>query len=545
MSGKRIALTSAFLILAGMLLIGNSATLAAPGATPAATSAATVAAGTCSKAPALRLKIGDMAQVTAPNITSLPGAFLKEQPDHLLPVLRYLPVSTVVQITDGPKCDKGGDQWWSVKLGDLKGWMTETSGQTYILTPATGTASTPVPSTLLNALRCIKPNTPPAAPKSGDPTLRVIFGTADGDLDYSDNGGPAQAITHFSPALLSVDLSPDGSAALVVNHNGVYWVDVLTGQTIMVADSNTFQLPENSWPVRARWRPDGRGAAVEIEDNRNNVQSFAVWNMSLDGSLLPFRVDTGGQPTDSLRLSPQRDQLIVLSASDFSMLAKTSSDEPKRLLEYTPLKEATDAKDIFIPAVSWEASGKGFYTYIPVGDFGTDDDPIAGHVWYVPIQGETKDMGKPADVKPTDYVIPSPDGKNALVGNNATGWTIQSLEAGSILQTLPSNASIFDWTPDGKGVVFVSSAGKASFLGVDGGNTSSFVPAINDLFDLRWLPDGTMLYLARGKDEKLTFSIQKPGKDPVFMGIVGTTSDYRAALFEGTPTAAKPLEACK
>jgi hypothetical protein len=504
----------------------------------------------CDGLPESRLETGGQASVVSSTWPDLPGLFLKPEPVRGGPVLRYLPLGTVVTIDDGPTCSLEGERWWQVTVGELKGWTTETSGQTYLLEAFEGEPQAPLSSTTLPLLYCIRPElgTPAPTPTpdpAGAPVVRAIIGSPDGTLQYSDNGGTPRVVAQFDPPLLSVDLSPDGTAALATNYNGIYWVDLLIGQVVLLADSTTFGLIEGAWPTRAMWLPGGRAATVEIVDSRDNTYNFPVWALPVGGIGEPFRVDIGNVPQNAVRRNPQRDAAIMISANEIIHYPANIADEPPALLEYVPRFDEGDARDLLTPAVSWAPDGEGYYTYIPVSDSAPPDDEVGGHLWFVPLEGEKEDLGELPNIGAADYVIPSPDGKSILVGSGSS-WRIQSPETGEPLLILPPVQFLFDWTPDSKGVVYTTTEGRISYLGIDGTTTSALVPAAADnLFSINWLADGTTLFVARGADDQFSFSIQRPGQDALFIGLVNTIYAYDTGVFPTAPGLATPPQACE
>lgn len=507
-------------------------------------------ADACSGLPESRLDKGGQASVVSATWPDIPGLFLKPQPSREGPVLRYLPLGTVVTLEDGPQCSFDGERWWQVTVGELKGWTTETSGETYLLEPFEGEPPTPLPSTTLPLLYCIRPDlgTPvptPTLDPAGAPVVRSIIGTPDGTLQYSDNGGTPRVVAQFDPPLLSVDLSPDGTSALATSYNGVYWVDLLIGQVVLLADSTTFGLSEGAWPTRTLWLPGGKAASVEIVDSRDNTFNFPVWELPVGGIGEPFRVDIGNVPQNAVRRNAQRDTAIMISANEIIPYPANIADEPPALLEYVPRFDEGDARDLLAPAVSWAPDGKGFYTYIPVSESAPPEDQVGGHMWYVSLDGEMEDLGELSNVGDTDYVIPSPDGKKILLGSGSS-WRIQDPVSGDTLLILPPVQFLFDWTPDSQGVVYTTAEGRIAYLGIDGTTSSPLVPpAADNLFSINWLADGTTLYVARGADQQLSFSIQAPGEEPVFIGLVSTIYAYDTLVFSTAPGLATPPQACE
>src|ERR1041385_5270482 len=75
----------------------------------------------CSKAPASKLKPDDTALVVSPTDkkSAYPSGFLKAKPDTTSPVLRYLPLGTVVSVVEAAQCGDGNANWIKVKLANL------------------------------------------------------------------------------------------------------------------------------------------------------------------------------------------------------------------------------------------------------------------------------------------------------------------------------------------------------------------------------------------------------------------------------------------
>jgi hypothetical protein len=505
---------------------------------------ATVPENVCENAPALQLRLGQQAKVVASNDPNLPGAQMKAQPDFTLGVGRYLPVDTVVTVADGPTCDDQQNQWWKVRVGQLEGWVTETFGSTYILEPLEGDATVTLATTIMVPLACIAPNDPNDPPTPDVPMLRVIYVKPDGSVIASDNGDTGgRQLARFEPPPTNVDLAPDASAVIVTNRNGIYWVNAKSGETVMLADGASLGLAPVSWPNRALWEPDGRGLAIEVEDRSTGVVSYGIYRFPVDGKDSLFRVDTGAQPPNSIRRSPTSDKMVVLSANDVIPFPNSSEDDADPLITYTPISEVEEASGIYSPAITWSSDGAGFYTYIPAGQFTAPDDPIANHLWFVPLDGEPKDLGIPPNVAQGEYVIPSPDGLKLMLGRGAT-WRLQDVATGNLLATVPPIEYLFDWTPDSKGAIYTSPNSIASFIGIDGNTTSSYLPTgIQNLYGIRWLADGTLLYLVE-KVEGYQIGIQQPGQQPVILGDITGTDAFSGAVLPGVPADAKTPKRC-
>ncbi|HLY25658.1 MAG TPA: hypothetical protein VKQ72_04920, partial [Aggregatilineales bacterium] len=333
----------------------------------------------CPKAAPARLAVGSKGQVIAPSSKALtyPTAFLKPDTTHTSSVLRYLPVGTVVDVTGGAQCGDDGNRWWKVKLGDLTGYIEEAIGKDYVLAPAQNgeTGASPLPTTTMVALVCIAPRTTPtkttiqsaaasptqtlaftatpsvaatvAATVSSKitptvtPTLtltptpevsptatldpsksvsRVAYATSDGAVYVSDNGGAGRTLNRFDPPPLSVDLSPDGTAVLVANYNGLYWIDATNGNTVLVDDPLKFGLAEEAWIDRVSWLPDGLRAAVETTKIDTGTLVFSLWEAPLDGSAFPYEVDTGAQYSSQfvsgIQRSPSGQKSVLLSTNN-------------------------------------------------------------------------------------------------------------------------------------------------------------------------------------------------------------------------------------
>ncbi|MFN8420881.1 MAG: hypothetical protein U0528_16810 [Anaerolineae bacterium] len=503
----------------------------------------------CENAPALQLKPGQQAKVVALNDPVLPGAMLKPQPDPEAPVIRYLPLDTPITVLHGPECDVSDSQWWFVQVGNLQGWLTETQGQTYILEPAEDDVESPttLDSTTMLPLNCFQPSDPAAPPDPGIPLLRVVYANEEGKVFVSDLGAAGREVAQFNPMPTSVDLSPDGTAIAVTNENGIYWIDAETGNVVMLADGPTFELPLNAWTNRALWLPNGRGLAVEVEDRNGGINSFGIYSFPTDGTSQFFRVDAGAQPANSLRLSPPGNRLVVLSANDISTFPTNIDDDKNLLLEYTPVNEEEDALRIFSPAISWSVDGAGFYTYIPAGVLTAPDDPVANRLWYVPLDGTpAKDLGVPPGIAVGEYVIPSPDGKNLLLGRGFN-WRIQSVDSGEVVRTVPPIEYVFDWTPDGKGVIYTTPDSFSAYIGIDGSTETPYLSSrVQGLYNVRWLPDGTALYLARTDTSETSFAlgIQIPSKAAVTLDTVAGSNSYGAAVLPGIPGTARTPQKC-
>ncbi len=556
---KRWIIVACLLFISFTLAVAPIYALQAPTPTPGPD---------CSKAPVSKLTPNSKALIVSPTDKKFayPSAFLKVNADSVSPVLRYLPLGTVVDVVEAPKCGDGNANWVKVKLANLTGYIAETSGKDYVMTPYAGAnAPAPLASTSMDTMVCIAARKTPeptplgtasateAATQEPSPTptidpskavTRVIYAAADGTLSISDNGGPGHAITRFDPAPLNIDLSPDGTAAFVVNYNGLYWVDVLTGKTLLIADAQKLAVGQGGWIDKAAWLPNGSAGVIEITQIQNTVVSYAMQQVPLDGSFPPFGIDAGAQWTNGIQRSASGQQIVRLSTNDISRYPKTSSQDAEDLLQYVPKMSEGDNSLPTLPTLSWDPDEKGFYTYIPISDQAPEQDSVGGHVWYVPMQGPAQDLGKPPKLVPADYVIPSGDGKTILVLHQ-TVWTIRDSQTGDIVQTLPPVNAMFNWTPDYKGVVFRNQKLETVYLGVDGATSSPLVPAANSLADIKWLPNGTILYTAIGKDKKLSFSVKQPDKDPVFLGLVSTVDAYTARTLPGTPGAASAPLACK
>jgi hypothetical protein len=522
----------------------------------------------CAAAPAARLKKGDKAKIINPNAKDLPGGFIKVNADRVSPVLRFLPVGTVVDVLDGPICGPEGDRWFSVKIGDVTGYMAEANGKEFALEPFSGgDAPTLQPSTTMAVLECIAFNTAmptitptnvptepagptptfdpalptatyiPAPAKTGQEVTRVAFGNAAGEVQVSDDGQVGRVIAKFDLVPLSVDLSPDGSAVLVATLNGLYWVDVQTGNTVMVADGPKFALREGGWVNSVRWLPDMRGAAVEVVERLNGIVSYGVWSVPLDGTFPPFRVDTGSQAPGGILRSPRNGTVLMLSANDISPFPVNATEITPALLEYVPRMPEGENQVPVMPAVTWNADDTGFYTHIPISDLAPEDDNVGGHIWYVPLNGPAVDLGKLTQLNPIDYVIPSGDGLYFMSGRGAT-WTIRDTKTQQVVQTLPPVTGLYNWTPDNKGVVYKDQNNETKYLGVDGGTESPYIPSLTNLYDIRWLSDGSPIYTAIGGDKKLSLSVKPQGKDAAFLSIVPTLGGFSGRVIPTKPTQA-------
>lgn len=507
----------------------------------------------CLGLPESRLQPGSFARVVGNSrmkAAAPPGAYLKSNAARGGLVLRYLAQGTLLRILPDsqPLCTIDGDRWWAVEVDGRRGYVTESVGQEYVLEPHTGIPPTPAPSKLTTVLTCVRPylDPPPPTPTAAPDSplfFRAVFGSDDGTLQLADQGGFPRLITRFDYPPLSVDLSPDGAAALVLTYNGVYWVELLTGKVVYFADPTRFGLSEDMWFVRAQWTPQGDAAAVELVDTRDNIYTFPIWNISLTGQGAPFQVDTGKEPPFSVRRSPDRGWLVILSANDIVPYPRNFVDEPPPLLEFVPTSAEGDGRSIVPASLTWVADSSGFYAYTPKSEDAPPDDPFGGRLFFVPRSGTAQDFGALPNIPPNAEVIPSPNGLWLLVRTGET-WRIQDRE-GQVLQTLPPGSTPFGWTPDSAGIGFRTDQGKAGFLGVAGEAESSYMPSVDNLFTLTWLPDGTALYTVRGADGKLTLSAQPLNGQPFYIGIVAGEFAFSAAVFNAAPGLARPPRPCE
>ncbi len=507
---------------------------------------------TCLGLPDSRLRGGSFARVVGNSRfkeEAPPGAYLKSNAARGGLVLRYLAQGALLRVAEDaqPFCTLDGDRWWAVEVDGLRGFVTESVGQRYVLEPYTGVPPTPAPDGRNTVLTCVRPYldppppTPTAAPNA-PPYFRAVFGGEDGTLQYADQGGFPRLITQFDYPPISVDLSPDGSVALVLTYNGVYWVEILSGKVIYFADPTRFSLAEDAWFTRAQWTPQGDAAALELMDTRDNIYTFSVWNISLTGQGAPFQVDTGKEPQFSVRRSPDRRAMIVLSANDIVRYPRNFVDEPPPLLEFVPASGEGDGRSIIPASITWMADSSGFYAYVPKSEDAPSDDPFGGRLFRVPLEGAAEDLGALANLPRGAEVIPSPKGDLLLV-RAGEQWRLQTI-SGQVRQSLPEGSTIFGWTPDGLGIAFRSADGKPAYLGADGATESPYLPLVDNLFTLEWLPDGTALYTVRGADGKLTLSAQPLGGAAQYIGIVAGRFAFSAATFNAAPGLARPPQPC-
>lgn len=495
----------------------------------------------CETSPATRLQIGDTARVLSAN-QNAPGLLMREEPGAQSRVLRYLPADVELSILSGPECTRTGDQLWLARIGTINGWVTETSGDDYLLEKAEGEPEAAPSALTLDALACIKPIEAPAAPISGDATRRVVFAAPTGDILLSDNGADSRVIARFAPPPTGIDLSIDGGSALITTPNGVYWLNLNDGTPTLIADSGTFNLGGGARPIRATFLPDNLHIVVEIENRDNNIVTFQVEIMPLDGGA-PFRADTGAQPADSLRRSPNRQSAVLLSANDFSLSPLNEDDNNESLLTFTPLNDDGDARNTFMPAVSWTQNGGQFYTFIPKSAFAAAEDEVGGAVWQVGLDGKATSLGRPANIGANDYVIPAPDGTAILAGSFAA-WAIRDLE-GTSVQALPVPQYIFDWTPDAQGVIFTDGTAKASYLGKDGSRTSAYLPNTSNLFGVEWLSDQSIVFITRDAEGLTRLNIQPAGGEPKALGDLVGTDSYSGLALSGAPSAGISPVSCR
>lgn len=500
---------------------------------PTSTPFGTIPEQVCPDAPLLKLRPGLTAQIVALADETLPGAPLLTDPDLTSFIKRYLPLKATASVVSPPQCVEGQQMWFVQVAPGLNGWLAETSGDRVLLEPFSGEPPPLTATTALQPLNCVRigESTPPVP---GSALTRIAYAGADGTLYVADNGGAGRPLAQFDFPPTSVALSPDGAAVAVTNQNGLYWIPVEAGDPLLLTDGAPLDMRGRARVLRAYWLPGGRALALEVQDTNGESPVYQIWSFPGDGSAT-FRVDIGAQPPNSVRLSPPGNRMIVIAANDISPFPANISDDANPLLEFVPVNEDDSADAIYVPAITWSADGLGFYTYIPAGPLTPPDDPIARHLIYVPLEGKYKDLGIPGNVVPGEYVIPSPDGKTLLLGF-AASWRIQAADTGRVLVQIPQLQFLFDWTPDGKGTVFTYPNGIAGYYGLDAATTSPYVPAqVTGLYGIRWLNDGTILFLTRDENGKLFLNAQLPGKDKLELGELSALDAYSAAILPGAP----------
>ena len=94
-------------------------------------------------------------------------------------------------------------------------------------------------------------------------------------------------------------------------------------------------------------------------------------------------------------------------------------------------------------------------------------------------------------------------------------------------------------------MVYATKDGGVTYQGLDSTDTQSpYVPNATNIDDLKWLGDGTILYIVQGKDNKFNFSVQAPGGTAKFMGLLNTDYSYAAIQLTTTPDKATPIASC-
>ena len=143
--------------------------------TTAALTQAPSQADQCAKASPPRLKAGDRAKISKPSSPVFPGAYLKLNPDRVGPVLRYLPLNTVVDVVAGPRCGADKGYWYQVKYGDLTAWVAEVVGKDYAIDLSTDPASKPISTTAASTMLCIRSSAAPAVTTIGPAEFDEFF----------------------------------------------------------------------------------------------------------------------------------------------------------------------------------------------------------------------------------------------------------------------------------------------------------------------------------------------------------------------------------
>src|SRR5258708_15450500 len=92
-------------------------------AASADTSARAQQAGACPKALTPRLKKRSQAKIVTASSLDIPYAFLKAQPDHDGPVLRYLPIGGLLYRLYCPHCRRERHHLWYLNVGAPPGFL--------------------------------------------------------------------------------------------------------------------------------------------------------------------------------------------------------------------------------------------------------------------------------------------------------------------------------------------------------------------------------------------------------------------------------------
>jgi eukaryotic-like serine/threonine-protein kinase len=298
--------------------------------------------------------------------------------------------------------------------------------------------------------------------------------------------GEARRITNDLNDYTGVSISADSTAMVTVQvtANSNLWVAPNGDAT----RAKQITSGSNSYDNSLSWTPDGKIVYVTGANGPPDV-----WIMDSDGK--NQRQLTSGAGVNIFSSVSPDGRFILFDSSRHSSTLNTFNVW-RMNIDGTNPKQLTFGGSEYFPVSS--ADGK-WVIYNTLLDNGKPS------LWRAPIDG-----GDP--VRLTDYVSArpaiSPDGKFIACqyhDNQPTSpvkIAIVSIDGGQPIKVLNKQSSLFEWSSDGKAVIYLDTKGGVSNLWsmpVDGGATRQLTNFNSDLiFTFDWSPDGKQLACARG-----------------------------------------------
>jgi serine/threonine protein kinase/dipeptidyl aminopeptidase/acylaminoacyl peptidase len=299
---------------------------------------------------------------------------------------------------------------------------------------------------------------------------------------------------------------PAGAARRVTNDlNNYAGVSISSDSTAMVTEQS--EVNSNLWVA-----PGGDAArARQITSGSNSYENALSWTP--DGRIV-YVTDANGPPDIWIMDSDGRNQKQLTSDAGVNIFSAVSPDGRyivfdssrsggfstfyvwRMNIDGTNPKQLTYGANEYFPACS--PDGKWVY-YTPINDSGKPS------LWRVPIDG-----GDAARL--TDYVsvrpAVSPDGKLIACTyhdgqpTSPTKIALVPSEGGQPARVLDLQASLYQWSWDGKAIIYLDTKGGVSNLWsrpIDGGPPKQLTNFNGDrIFTFDWSRDGKQLVCARG-----------------------------------------------
>ncbi|MFP5261101.1 MAG: protein kinase domain-containing protein [Blastocatellia bacterium] len=297
--------------------------------------------------------------------------------------------------------------------------------------------------------------------------------------------GAARRVTNDLNNYAGVSISSDSTAMVTVQSevNSNLWVAPGGG----AARAKQITSGSNSYENALSWTPDGR--IVYVTDANGPPD---IWIMDSDGKNQKQLTSDAGVNIFST-VSPDGRYIVF----DSSRSGGFSTFYVWRMnIDGTNPKQLTYGANEYFPACS--PDGKWVY-YTPLNDSGKPS------LWRVPIDG-----GDPGRL--TDYVsarpVISPDGKLVACTyhdgqpTSPTKIALVPSEGGQPARVLDMQASLYQWSWDGKAIIYLDTKGGVSNLWsrpIDGGPPKQLTNFNSDrIFTFDWSRDGKQLVCARG-----------------------------------------------